>query len=150
MLVAQGPTGHPWCWNFLSRPRERRTGVVIENSFLIISEEDSSWLSVVAVALAPFGRLQVASLEKALDLIRQQPWRMIIVDAADVDHPSALVARIRAICPEARVVVATASPTWRQTREAFRAGATDYIRKSLSKVGLQEVLAEALNKTPPP
>jgi DNA-binding NtrC family response regulator len=123
----------------------------IESSFLFISEkEDSTWLSVVVAALAPFGRLQVAPLNKALGLIQQQSQQMIIVDAADVEDPSALVARIRAIRPDARIVVATASPTWQQTREAFRAGATDYIRKSLSTAELQGALAEALNRTPPP
>jgi len=123
----------------------------VEKSFLLISEtEDSSWLSVIATALAPLGHLQVAPLSEALGLIQRQPQQMIIIDAADVEEPSALVARIRAVCRGARVVVATASPTWRRTREAFRAGATDYIRKSLSKAELQEALAEALDKTPPP
>ena len=122
-----------------------------EKDFLLISKtEDSTWLSVVAAALAPFGPLDIAPLKKALDLIQQQPRQMIIVDAAEVDDASGLVAQIRAVRPGARVVVATASPTWRRAREAFQAGATDYIRKSLSIGQLQEALSDALEKTPPP
>jgi DNA-binding NtrC family response regulator len=121
-----------------------------ENDFLLISKTaDSTWLSVVAAALAPFGPLDIVPLQEALELLRHQHRQMIIVDAADFDNPSGLVAQIRAIRPGARVVVATASPTWRRAREAFQAGATDYIRKSLSIGQLQEALSEALEKMPP-
>ena len=124
--------------------------MVIQGDFLLISEkEDSSWLSVVAAALAPFGRLQIAPSKQALDLIQQQAQRMVILDAADVEDPSTLIAHIRTIRPGSCVVVATASPTWRRARDAFQAGATDYIRKSLSTEELRQAFVEALNKTPP-
>jgi DNA-binding NtrC family response regulator len=125
-------------------------GMAIENGILLISKTaDSTWLSVVAAASARFGPLDIVPLQEALDLLRQQPRQMIIVDAADFDDPPRLVTQIRAVHPGARVVVATASPTWRRAREAFQAGATDYIRKSLSIRQLQEALSGALEKTPP-
>jgi len=124
--------------------------VVNQGDFLLISEkEDSSWLSVVAAALAPFGRLQIAPSQQALSLIQQQAQRMVILDAADVEDPSKLIADIRTIRPGSCVVVATASPTWRRARDAFQAGATDYIRKSLSREELRQAFVEALSKTPP-
>ncbi len=119
------------------------------NMLLICEQKASSWSGVVVAALAPFGHLQIAPVNEALDLVQQQPQRLIIVDAACVQDAPALVARIRALRPGARVVIATASPTWRRAREAFQAGATDYIRRSLSKQELQETFANALNKTPP-
>jgi DNA-binding NtrC family response regulator len=120
------------------------------NMLLICEQEASSWSGVVVAALAPFGHLQIAPVNKALALVQQQPQQLIIVDAACVQDAPALVVRIRAICPGARVVIATASPTWRRAREAFQAGATDYVRKSLSARELREAFADALNKTPPP
>lgn len=122
----------------------------VKNDILLLSDPDSSWLGSVVLAMAPLGDLQIVPVEKAMDIIHQQPWRMIIVDAAYVDNAPKQVARIRALCPGVRVVVATASPTWRQAKEAFQAGATDYIRKSLSKKDLHRALSEAIEKTPPP
>ncbi len=121
-----------------------------KNDILLLSDPDSSWLGSVVLAMAPLGDLQIVPVERAMDLVHQQPWRMIIVDAAYVDNAPQQVARIRALCPGARIVVATASPTWRQAREAFQAGATDYIRKSLSKKDLYKAFSEAIEKTPPP
>lgn len=120
-----------------------------KNDILLLSDPDSSWLGSVVLAMAPLGDLQIVPVEKAMDLIHQQPWRMIIIDAAYVDNPPEQVAHILTLCPGARVVVATASPTWRQARKAFQAGATDYIRKSLSKKDLHRALSEAIEKTPP-
>jgi DNA-binding NtrC family response regulator len=120
------------------------------NMLLICEQKTSSWSGVLAVALAPFGHLRIASVNEALDLVRQQSQQLVIIDAACVQDAPALVTQIRAIRPGTRVVVATASPTWQRARDVFRAGATDYIRKSLSKQELQETFAGALSKTPPP
>ncbi len=120
------------------------------NMLLICEQETSSWSSAVVAALAPFGHLQILPVERALALIRRQTQQLIIVDAACVPDAPALVMDIRRLCPGARVVVATASPTWRRAREAFQAGATDYVRKSLSTTELREAFASALRKTTPP
>jgi len=125
--------------------------MTIKNNMLLVSDKkDSSWLSALIAAIAPFGYLQIAPMNEAMDLIRQGTAQLIIVDAAEVDDVPALVAGIRALRPETRVVVVTASPTWRRAREAFQAGATDYIRKSLSQKKLRAAFSEALKKMPLP
>jgi DNA-binding NarL/FixJ family response regulator len=60
------------------------------------------------------------------------------------------VARIRTQRRDARIVVVTDSPTWSRSREAFEAGATDYIRKLLDKEDILSQIKIALAKVLPP
>lgn len=115
---------------------------------LICDEKTDRWPRVAAAALAPLGQLQIVSVNEALTFIQQQLHLLIIVDAACVDDVPMLVQRIRALRPGSRVVIVTASPTWRRAREAFEAGAIDYIRKSLSQEELWVDFSDALKKTP--
>jgi len=60
-----------------------------------------------------------------------------------------MLSRLRAQQPEARIVIATTVPTWQRAREALRAGAADYIRKSLDEKELCSKI-QAVLETPPP
>lgn len=123
----------------------------MQTTFLLISDrEDSLWFQILARALVPLGELQVVSEKEAVQHILQHTYDAMIVDAAGVDDVSFLVSRLRAQQPQARIVVATASPTWRRAKEALQAGAMDYIRKSLSEKELFFLFKDILAKTPPP
>jgi DNA-binding NarL/FixJ family response regulator len=56
---------------------------------------------------------------------------------------------IRAARPEVKIVVATMSPTWKRAREAFRVGASDYVRKSMNEAENRSLLEASLGKLPP-
>jgi len=108
-------------------------------AFLLIGRlEESSWPPALAEALAPLGRLHIVSEQEAFEEIDNTRYDVIIVDATAVKEVAPLVARLHARQPEARMVVATLSPTWQRAREALQAGASDYIRKSLNR---EETLA---------
>ena len=89
--------------------------------------------------------------EKKVKLQWHEPkasYDVIIIDAGTVSNAVTLVASLQSQQPEARIVVATASPTWQRAREVLQAGAADYIRKSLDKdqlrVKIQALLDGAL------
>jgi len=119
-------------------------------SFLLIDgRRDPCWQQMVNDVLMPLGTLRVSNEREAVQHILQCDFDLVIIDAIAVENVPLLVSRIRAQCPNARVVVATTSPTWRRAREAFRAGATDYIRKSFDKRETCRVLQATLLKIPP-
>jgi DNA-binding NarL/FixJ family response regulator len=119
--------------------------------FLLIgTSDDDPWRHAVQNATASLGTLESASEADAFRLIWDQEYDVIIIDAAKVEDVFRLVSSLRTQKPDARIVVATVSPTWTRAREAFRAGATDYIRKSMNGQEILVALRAAMNKTPPP
>lgn len=118
--------------------------------FLLIGDSrDDPWRQVLEEASAPLGVLQIAREVDAFRLIRQQDFDVIVIDAAKVEDVFLLVSLIRAQRPNARIMVATASPTWKRARGAFRAGAIDYIRKSMNKEEVLSALRATMSKAPP-
>lgn len=113
---------------------------------LITRSEDDPWRMHLEETLAPLGCLDVVEKDLAIDQVLKRNYVAIVVDAAAVSEFSILVARIRAQIPQARVIVTTASPTWQRAREAFQAGATDYVERSLNASDLFASLEAALAK----
>jgi DNA-binding NtrC family response regulator len=119
-------------------------------TFMLIGKTaEAGWASVLERALSPLGNLHVVSEEEtASPLLRQYHYDVIIIDAGTVSDAVLLVSHMRAQQPEARIIIATASPTWRRAREALRVGAVDYIRKSLDEKELHSTI-QAVLKLPP-
>jgi hypothetical protein len=103
--------------------------------FLLIGgSRDDPWRQVIEEASASLGTLQIAGEFDALRLTRQQDYDVIVIDAARVADVPLLVSRIRTQKPNARIVVATASPTW----------------KSMNMEEVLSALRATVNKAPPP
>ncbi len=103
-------------------------------TFLLVSDAtDDYWCAMLKETLTPLGPLYLCSEKETLSLISEQAFTLIIIDAAFVMIPARLVSQIREQHPAIRIVVVTASPTWKQARRIFYAGATDYMRKLLNK-----------------
>ena len=98
--------------------------------------------------LGPSATLHIEREENAIKLILLNNYDLIIIDAAAVADVPLLIAHIRDQKPSTRVIVATASPTWTRAREAFQAGAIDYISKTLDKKEILLKLQESLVKNP--
>lgn len=115
-------------------------------SFLLIGEKmDSMWPLIVEQAVSSMGTFQVASEQEVIIGTSGGNYDVIIIDAGTVSNPVTLVASLRSRQPEARIVVATASPTWQRAREVLQAGAADYIRKSLDKDQLKAKIQTLLD-----
>jgi DNA-binding NarL/FixJ family response regulator len=119
-------------------------------AFLLVGRTmGTQWSQVLQQALLPLGKLHIVPQDEAVPAVIQSDYDVIIIDAGEVRDAALLASRLRARWPEARVVIATASPTWRRAREALRAGATDYIRKSLDEEELRSKIQAVLDAPPP-
>jgi len=118
--------------------------------FLLISNSpDDPWIQILQEVVTSLGSLQIAGEPEAIKLASQRNYDLFVIDAAKVENIFCLVSSIKEKKPSARILVVTTSPTWRRAREAFRAGATDYIRKSMNKAELCDNLKATMDKIPP-
>jgi DNA-binding NarL/FixJ family response regulator len=122
----------------------------MNGSFLLVTEKrETRWSIVLQGALAALGTLEIVQEREAVGAIVQKPYDVIIVDAGTVEDAAALTSRLRTEQPEARIIVATASPTWQRAREAMQAGAADYMRKSLDEKELRSKIETVLGRPAP-
>jgi DNA-binding NtrC family response regulator len=117
---------------------------------LISSIQEHYWEEVLEKALEPLARVQMGKEEEAIALILSQSFDAIIIDTMTVMDVPLLVSCIRAQRHDSRIIVATNSLTWTRARDAFHAGATDYIGKSLNKEEILITFQNELSKIPPP
>jgi CheY-like chemotaxis protein len=120
---------------------------VTKHIAIISSKPDSIWVQTVSKATHALGKLHVISDKGSEMSLVPSNCDLIILDATDLSQDiAALVGQLRGEQPQTPIVVATTSPTWQRARQAFRAGANDYIRKSLDEqktmASLQAVLGE--------
>jgi predicted nucleotide-binding protein/DNA-binding response OmpR family regulator len=105
----------------------------VKARFLLITDlSKESWLNVIQEALTPLGDVEVEGENRAVSLIQKGRYRAIIIDATHTKDASRLLVRIRKEYRNIKVVVATASPDWREARQVFRLGAIDYIYRSMT------------------
>jgi len=123
----------------------------VKRLFLLIGQETPTrWAGVLEQALAPLGELHRMAVDEFTHVNLQNRYDVIIIDAGAVSDVPPCILHLRQQWPTARIVVATASPTWQRAREAFLSGAADYIRKSLNPGTLRSKIERALNNPPPP
>ena len=116
---------------------------------LIDGDHDYPWSGILKDSLNPSDMLDFCNEDNVIAQITQRSYDLIIVDAAAVSSVPLLISRIRMKHNDARIMIVTNSPTWRRAREAFQAGATDYVQKSLDKKETILSIQTALKKTPP-
>ncbi len=117
---------------------------------LINGSSDNHWHTLVERIADAHGDLTIGAEPAVPALLAKDGYAVIIIDASAVEQVPALIRRIRAQQAYARIVVATASPSWQGARAAFLAGAFDYIVKSLGYDDLASVVAAAIDAPPPP
>ncbi len=118
--------------------------------FLLVGQEtETGWPLALQQALSPLGTLHIVPEEEAIQAVTRNHYDLVILDAGHVRNAPRLTSHLRTGQPGLRVVAATASPTWQRAREALKAGAADYIRKSLDREELRAKI-EAVLALPPP
>lgn len=105
---------------------------------IVGDRSDPSDLQVLQDALQSLGHLAISSECDLESKLGSEFYDTAVVDAGAVAKPEDVIRRILSVQPHVRVVVITASPHWKIARAVFRAGATDYLRKSQN---VQEVRA---------
>jgi DNA-binding NarL/FixJ family response regulator len=120
----------------------------MQHTFLLVgSREESPSFYNLTRALTALGELQILPQEEAMEKIRGFKYSMIIIDAAILGSKMQLIPQIRTEQPQARIVVLTASPTWRRAREVLKVGAMDYLTKSLSEQEYLDAFRGILDQT---
>lgn len=115
-------------------------------TFLLITNRgEAGWSAMVSETLTPLGSLRIISEEKACTDVLRTRYDLIIIDAAAVKEPAELVSRLCRQRKNVRIVVVTASPTWREARDVLCAGAFDYFRRPPSKEELLSTIKDALD-----
>lgn len=115
--------------------------------FLLVGEATQTpWSLSLLEALAPLGDLQLVTKVEAAQVLSRDRYDVVIVDAGAISDIRDLVDRLRRQKPNVRIVVASASPTWRQSREVLLAGAVDYIHKSLDQRKLRARIQGVLDR----
>ena len=113
-------------------------------SFLLIADKtESMWPLIVEQALSPLGIFRLISAQETAGQADDSHYDIIMIDSGMIRDPIKLISQLRAEQPQAKIIVATASPTWQRAREVLQAGAVDYIRKSLDQAQLKSKI-EAL------
>jgi DNA-binding NtrC family response regulator len=120
-------------------------------TFLVIGnpEEFPPW-STVLNALTALGKVEILPRKEAMEQIPVYHYDMVIIDATMLDSELLLLSEIRSLQPHTRLLVLTASPTWRRARDILKAGAMDYLSKSLSEKEYLNTFLEILDRTPLP
>jgi DNA-binding response OmpR family regulator len=112
-------------------------------SILLVGSSLSPWTSVLSDAVQSIGKLRIidpALLETGQPV---EPPGLYIVDATYVDDTPALVRRIRRQECKARILVVTLLPSWECARALLKAGAVDYVKKSMDRRSVQETIRDA-------
>lgn len=116
-----------------------------KNVLLIGGQPDSAFVTAVRKAALPLGKLDLVA-PSALEHVNREDYDLILVDAAETTEVAELIASIHRRIPGIPIVVLTNSPTWELAREAFLAGATDYLTRSLDVNTLRAAFSEVLGK----
>jgi len=119
----------------------------MKNQILMITSDSAApWVQT----LARLGNLIFVTEAGLVAEDGPERFLLCVIDAAAVKAPDKLISQLRVQDPAARIVVMTASPTWRRARASFEAGALDYLPKNLNTEDLFRTIQRLLEKTLPP
>jgi DNA-binding NtrC family response regulator len=122
----------------------------VRNRFLFVTNQPATpWSALLRLTLARWGNLSIHGEAETLNDDTLCHYDVIFVDAGHVADVGQFIACLRQRCEQQRIIVATASPTWKRAREAMQAGASDYIRKSSDATELHDIIQQALQNLPP-
>jgi len=120
------------------------------NILLITNTHEHPWSQAVKKALSSLGTVETETEDHVLRRAFQARYDLIIVDARYVEDMPMLLSRLQTGQPNARVVVTSASLTWKRAREAFLSGALDYIPRSINAAELRSTFENILAVAWPP
>ncbi len=121
---------------------------IMPDIFLLVGNNpDSSWSATVRAVLMGIAVAETCPDSEARELVAENDYEMIIIDAGAVADVTALIAELREASASVPIVVATASPRWQTAKDVLLTGANDYIRKTLDPVKLRANLQDVLTRS---
>ena len=124
---------------------DRIVGTHTQQSLLLyVGQANPIWGKTLDNASKKLGSLKTV---KPADLKHEALIHdLYILDDAHISNIPLLIQKIRKRQTSARIIVVSDNLSWRKARDAFRAGAIDYIQRENNYRTLQKILHENLQK----
>jgi len=120
----------------------------LPNTVLIVDDEAPLRTSLTKILKkAGYEVMEAPSGEEALEIVRREPVSVVLTDLKMPGMDGVQLLRaIKAISPEAEVILMTAYGTIETAVEAMKEGAYDYIEKPLRRAKVLKTVANAMEK----
>jgi DNA-binding NarL/FixJ family response regulator len=116
---------------------------------LLDGRDVSYWLEALQRAVSALdGALEIVG-EASIQHISWHDYDLVILDASVFSDLPSTISWIRSQDPEARIVVFSPAPDWKQAREVMLTGAIDYAPKSLDREHILSTLKKNLARQAP-
>lgn len=146
MWMRQGRKEPVWWSGSLKKSSAPPAWAINLRILLVENSGADYWRKLVSQASAELADVDVTNLQDYLRMLEAEPYDYVILDAT-LDGLNDLIRSVLHINVGARVLVITTSPTWQRAREAFRAGATDYVYRMADRK-LMTTLRDTLQQGP--
>ena len=105
------------------------------------SENQHYWSSLTNKIKEKIGTVSILMDKDYSQQKINHPYDVIVMDISNIEDLHSLIPKIHHEQPGSRILIVCSTPTWKQTREVIRLGASNLIRKSSN---LDEVINELL------
>lgn len=118
----------------------------LSKSILLGSHRPQDRWEALRRALATLGNEVEVASQASMPQIGWINYDLVVLEVGFIRDLRATIAVIRRENPDARIIVFSASPDWKEAREAMLAGAVEYARKSLDYETVLTTLKKRLDK----
>jgi predicted nucleotide-binding protein len=113
----------------------------VKKTFLVVTDQANSiWVTTVKASLKSMGEIKIIPKGDVLAELTQIECEMVILDYSAANDIVPFITEVHAKYPGLPIVVAALTRGWRRARETLRAGARDYILKSLTADELEATI----------
>lgn len=117
----------------------------MNNRVMLITEQpEDLWCQIVSRVLSLKACVECVAESRAPELLRLHEYNLAILDSTSISAVSDLIKLLLHSQAGVPVVVMAASPNWREARDAFVAGASDYLSKTYNERELYTILNHLL------
>ena len=112
------------------------------NVLLVNGTDENAWVDRLRMVVSQLGRLDIVQKSETLDQMRRLRYDIVVVDETQLIQSYEFISQILRFSPGIRVVVVSEISDWHRARQAFQAGAADFILASANPEELLIVLRE--------
>jgi predicted nucleotide-binding protein len=118
----------------------------VKKTFLVVTDQAKSiWVTTVKASLKSMGEIKIVPKDDALEELTRIDCEMVILDYSAANDIVSFITEVHSKYPGLPIVVAALTRGWRRARETLRAGAKDYILKSLTADELEATIRNILS-----
>lgn len=88
------------------------------------------WTSLIDTIKEKIGPVRLVLDQGITPETITNPYDLAVVDVSDTERMQFLITEIHHEQPKCRIIAASSTPTWKQTREVIRLGAATMMRKN--------------------